>query len=150
MRTCALLLLSAGLVSAADNADDAVKKEVAKLQGTWSATSLRWNGKDMPTDGKLAIQFVFKGDQATVKSSKAVEKEYAKITFKLDPSTDPPVVDLVVSGGVQKDAKIEGIYRIKDDELTICAKVFGMDRPTVFESPEGSSIVLMVLKREKP
>jgi uncharacterized protein (TIGR03067 family) len=149
MRTCALLLLSAGLAGAADQADDAVKKDVAKLQGTWTATSLRWNGKDMPTDGKTAIQFVFKDNQATVKSSKAVEKEYAKITFKLDPSTEPRLVDLIISAGVQKDAKIEGIYRIKDDELTICAKVFGMDRPAAFESPDGSSIVLIVLKREK-
>ncbi|MBY0525368.1 MAG: TIGR03067 domain-containing protein [Gemmataceae bacterium] len=149
MRTFALLLLSTSLVGADDKADDAVKKEVAKLQGAWTTISLRWNGKDMPTDGKFGIQFVFKNDQATVKSSEAVEKEYAKITFKLDPSTNPPVVDLVVSSGIQKDAKIEGIYKIKDDELTICAKVFGMDRPTEFDSPEGASIVLIVLKREK-
>lgn len=145
---CLLLLVGAGFGVAADN-DDAVKKEVAKLQGTWTATSLRWNGKDMGTEGKLAIQFVFKDDQATVKSSKDVEKEYAKITFKLDPSTSPAIVDMLVSAGVQKDAKIEGIYKIKDDELTICAKVFGVDRPTEFESPGGSSIVLLVLKKEK-
>ena len=56
---------------------------------------------------------------------------------------------LVIAAGVQKDAVLEGIYQIKDDELTICAKVFGMERPTEFVSKEGSSTVLLVLKKEK-
>jgi hypothetical protein len=39
---------------------------------------------------------------------------------------------------------------VKDEEMTICAKVFGnKERPTDFESPEGASIVLLVLKRDK-
>src|SRR5262245_8074295 len=146
--------MSAGLVSAvaADDtpATDAVRKDIARFQGTWKTTSLRWNGKDLDTDGKFAMQFVFNDAEATIESSKEVKKEYAKITFMLDPSTSPPCVDLKIAAGVQKDAVIEGIYELKDDELKICAKVFGNDRPAAFESAEGSSIVLIVLKREKP
>ena len=44
---------------------------------------------------------------------------------------------------------MEGIYQLKDDELKICLKVLGGDRPSEFNAPEGSSIVLMVLKRNK-
>ena len=99
---------------------------------------------------KYKLKFVFKGDQASVEGNAAVKKEYAKISFKLDPSTTPGCVDMTIGAGVQKDAVIEGIYQLKDDELRICARVFGKDRPIEFSSPEGSSIVLLVLKREKP
>jgi len=148
MTAKSLLVLACGfLVAADDAADKAAKKEVAKLQGTWKATSLQYNGKDIAD--KYPIQLVFKDDLATVASSKEVEKEYTKITFKPDPSTDPMCVDLVIAAGVQKDAVLEGIYKIKDDELTICAKVFGKERPTEFASKEGTSIVLIVLKKDK-
>jgi uncharacterized protein (TIGR03067 family) len=148
MKARALLVVACALLVAADDAaDKAAKQEVAKLQGTWKATTLEYNGKDIAN--KYPIQLVFKDDLATVGSSKEVEKEYTKITFKPDPSTDPKCVDLIIAAGIQKDAKLEGIYKIKDDELTICAKVFGMERPTEFASKEGSSIVLIVLKKEK-
>jgi len=147
MKAKALLVVVCGLLVGADDAADKAKKEVAKLQGTWKATTLQYNGKDIA--GKYPIQLVFKDDLATVGSSKEVEKEYTKITFKPDPSTDPKAVDLVIAAGVQKDAVLEGIYKINDDELTICAKVFGQERPTEFASKEGSSTVLIVLKKEK-
>jgi uncharacterized protein (TIGR03067 family) len=147
MKAKVWLVVACGLLIGADDAADKAKKEVAKLQGTWKATSLQYNGMDIAD--KYPIQLVFKDGQATVGSSKEVEKEYTKIIFKPDPSTDPKAVDLVIAAGVQKDAVLEGIYKIKDDELTICAKVFGQERPTEFASKEGSSIVLVVLKKEK-
>jgi uncharacterized protein (TIGR03067 family) len=64
--------------------------------------------------------------------------------------TKPKAIDLVVGEGTQKDAAIEGIYEWKDDELTLCAKVLGKERPTTFASPDGGSVVLLVLKRDKP
>jgi uncharacterized protein (TIGR03067 family) len=57
--------------------------------------------------------------------------------------------DLTVSIGTQKDAKMEGIYEVKGDEFKLCVKVFGNDRPTTFDSPEGSSVALVVFKKEK-
>jgi uncharacterized protein (TIGR03067 family) len=56
-------------------------------------------------------------------------------------------MDITIAAGSQTDATMEGIYELKDDELRICAKVFGKDRPSEFAAPEGSSIVLLTLKR---
>jgi uncharacterized protein (TIGR03067 family) len=138
----------AGLLLAADAPPDPAKEALTKLEGTWTTTSLHYNGKDITK--KYPLKFIFKGDLATIEGTNAVKKEYAKIAFKLDPSTTPACVDMTIAGGTQKDAVIEGIYELKADELKICAKVVGKDRPGEFASPEGSSIVLLVLKRENP
>jgi uncharacterized protein (TIGR03067 family) len=151
MKATALLGLTCLLLIAADKPEEAVKKELEKLQGTWTVTNLRYNGKDFPTEGKNVIKFVFNGDQVTVEGDKSVQKEYAKLAWKLDPNAQPLAVDMTITSGIQRDAVIEGIYKVKDDELTVCAKVFGTkERPTQFDSPAGASVVLLVLKRDKP
>jgi uncharacterized protein (TIGR03067 family) len=127
----------------------APEKKADKLDGTWVPSKLVYNGKDLTNDNKVKFKLVFKGKQVTVAGTEAVEKEYAKLTFKLDPSTTPKLIDLTVSAGIQKDAVMEGIYELTKDELKICTKVFGKDRPAEFSSPMGSSIVLLVLKRDK-
>jgi uncharacterized protein (TIGR03067 family) len=119
-------------------------KEIEKFQGTWSISELTYNGKD---HGKLKFNFVFKGTDAVVEGDEKVKVEYARIKVKLDPTTMPKLCDITVVGGIQKDAVMEEIYEFKGEELRICAKVFGKDRPTEFSSPDGSSIVLMVLKK---
>src|SRR5262249_22487234 len=142
------VLLLCGIVWAEEGDKDA-RSEVKKLKGTWKTAKLIWNGKDYLAGGKKGFNFVFKGDVATIEGNDAVKKEYAKIRVKLDLSTTPKIMDITVLGGVQKDAVIEGIYELKGDELKICAKVFGKDRPSEFASPAGSSIALLVLKREE-
>jgi len=132
-----------------DEASDAVERELKKLEGTWSTKELIYNGKDFLASGKSNFNFVFKGAEATIEGNDAVKKEYAKIRVKLDLTTKPKTMDITVAAGIQKDAVIEGIYELKEDELKICAKVFGNERPTEFSSPEGASVVLLVLKREK-
>ena len=148
MNRLLLCVVAFPLLLAADKDKADPKKELAKLDGTWTMTSIEYNGKSFD---KLAnqLQFVIKDGKATVTGSKDVEKEYAKLTFTLDPSTTPKLLDMAVTAGVQKDSVMEGIYELKEDELRICAKVLGKDRPTKFEAPDGSSTCLLVLKREK-
>lgn len=142
-----LLALTAGTLLAADARADA-KKTLAGLQGTWTTERLEYNGKDMTEKFKLTL--LIKGEQITVKGNDEVKKEYAKASFKIDPSTTPPLMDLKVLGGTQKDATMEGIYELKGDQLRMCIKVFGNERPTKFATAEGASTALLVLKREKP
>jgi uncharacterized protein (TIGR03067 family) len=145
MRLKLLLPVVACLLVAASDTDEAAKKDLDKLRGTWETASLTYNGKDHAADAKF--RFVFKGDQAVVTGNQAIEKEYAKLKFKLDPTTTPRCADITVAGGVQLNAVIEGIYELKGDELRLCLKVFGQDRPLEFASPAGSSIALLVMKR---
>ncbi|MBI3407783.1 MAG: TIGR03067 domain-containing protein [Planctomycetes bacterium] len=148
MRMICVCLLACLLTGASlAGGSDVVKKDLKALQGAWAVEALEFNGKDLA--GKHKLTFIFKDDVATIEGDDAVQKEYAKIGFKLDPSTNPKCLDITVAGGVQKDAKIEGIYELKGDELRLCVLVFGNERPTEFKSPGGSSIALLTLKRKK-
>lgn len=148
MRPKLLAVLAVALLGAAGDEPSAeAKKDLAKLQGTWETVSLNYNGKDFPADGSGSFRFVFKGDQITVTGNKAIQKEYARIKFKLDPATTPRLVDLTVSAGSQLNAAMEGIYEIKGDELRLCVKVFGKERPLEFDAPAGASVALLVMKR---
>jgi uncharacterized protein (TIGR03067 family) len=128
---------------AADEASE--KKEIDKFQGTWSVSELTYDGKDQ---GDYKFNFVFKGSEATIEGNDKVKVDYAKIKIKVDSSATPKILDITVAGGLQKNTVIEGIYEFKDKNLRICARVIGKERPTEFAAPEGSNVVLLVLKRE--
>jgi uncharacterized protein (TIGR03067 family) len=148
MSNLSVLLAAILLLPAAGPQDDAGKKELEKLKGTWTTESIEYNGKQHEKLAKQ-LRFVFQGNAATVEGNDQVKKEYAKFTFKLDPAATPKLFDLTIAAGVQKDAVMEGIYELKGDQLRICLKVLGQERPAEFTSPEGASVALLVLKREK-
>jgi uncharacterized protein (TIGR03067 family) len=146
MKRC-LLMVCVVLSLAADKKDPA-KEELKKLQGTWEAAKVTYNGDDLSEDDTGKISMTVKGDQATVGASKKIKGEYGKVKLKLDPSTTPATIDISIAVGGQKGVTLEGIYKLEKDKLTVCAKVLGMDRPAKFESPAGESIVLIVLKKK--
>ena len=135
-----VISLGAAVAPAAD------KKELAKFAGIWALQELTYDGEVH----KLKFNVVFKGGEGRVEGNDSVQSEYAKIKFKLDPSAKPQTIDITVAAGSQTDSTMEAIYELKDDELRICAKVFGTGRPKEFASPNGSSVVLLVLKRKTP
>jgi uncharacterized protein (TIGR03067 family) len=126
---------------------EAAKKETAKLQGTWKVTSVIYNGKDFYEKGQTQFDFVIKGDQIVVQGNDAVRKEYARLRFTLDPTTMPKIFDLTVTDGIQAKTKMEGIYQMKGDDLKLCVRIFGLNRPNEFAAAAGSSNALLVLKR---
>jgi uncharacterized protein (TIGR03067 family) len=133
----------------AEEKKPALKGDLKKLQGTWKATSLTYNGEEVSTEGKGKLRLVFKGDVGTVEADKEVKKEYAKIKVKLDESVKPRIIDSTIQAGGQKGTTLEGIYKLEGDKLTFCVKVLGTDRPAKFESPAGESIALVVFERVK-
>jgi uncharacterized protein (TIGR03067 family) len=144
---CFCLLLSLVAVAPLIGQQEKAKKDIDVIQGTWLVEALEYNGTEFKD--KFKLSFMIKGDVMTVEGDGEVKKEYAKLTLKLDSATSPKCIDMKVTDGVQMDVTMEGIYELKNDELRLCVKVFGQDRPGEFKSPDGSSIALLKLKRQK-
>jgi uncharacterized protein (TIGR03067 family) len=142
--------LMPALAVAGGDGKEAAKEELKKLQGTWKAVSVTYNGKDFFEKGQATFDFIVKGDEIVVQGNDAVKKEYARLKFKLDPSTMPRIFDLTVTGGIQLNVKMEGIYEVNGEELKLCVRIFGTDRPNKFEAPSGSSNAYLVLKKQAP
>lgn len=143
-----LAALAVALVAADAPKDDA-KKDLDKLQGTWTIASATYDGADLPNDLASKLSFHIKGDQFTVKGDEETVKEYKTITLKLEPATTPRSVDFVVGQGSEKGNTIEGIYEITGpDEFKVAAKLDAKERPTEFKSPENSHIALITFKRQ--
>ncbi len=145
----ALTLLAIGFaisaqVGAQDSKDDAVKKELAKLTGTWKVTLFEIDGKKPRTDDELEKFLVtFDADgKCTVQLN---GKVIVESTNKIDPAKTPKTLDqtFTMGGGGAGNTSL-AIYELKDDTLKACYADPGDPRPTKFK---GNTLV--VYKRQK-
>ncbi len=148
MKTRCLAVLAVGLLLAAD-AKDTKKKDLDKLQGTWTASAIEYNGEKVLGDLVKELKVVVKDDTLTVKGEDPEVTKYGKATLKIDPATTPKVVDVSITGGDEKGTTFEAIYEVDKDEWKLCLKPFGKERPAKFESKADSGDVLIVFQREK-
>src|SRR5260370_16956496 len=85
-QTVSVLIAAVLLIAADDKKDEAVKKELEKLQGDWSMGSSERNGQKLPEDAVKEYTRTIKDGQITVfVSSKAV----VEATFRIDPPNKP-------------------------------------------------------------
>jgi uncharacterized protein (TIGR03067 family) len=119
------------------------KTDKDNLQGTWIPVSAEEAGTKVPKE-KIKdrnFEMVISGDKITL----PIKDESKEVRFKLDPSKKPKHIDLLMG----KDKTAKGIYLLKGDTLKLCVeKEPDSDRPTKF-STEGTTHVLIVLKRKK-
>jgi uncharacterized protein (TIGR03067 family) len=139
----------AALATAADK-EDAVKAEREKLQGVWQAT--KWideDGDAAPAEETKNYTMEFKGEEIIIRADAKDSGRAHK--FRIDPSQKPKWIDVETSGL----PVAEGIYKLDDEELTICI-VSGerngktAPRPTEFEAKKKEKYTVFVLKKRKP
>jgi len=146
MTRCALLVLTAGLLVAAEDAkDDAAKKDLKKMEGSWVLSSGVDNGKKA-SDTKLKdSRLTFEEDKHTVK----VDGKTYKGTHTLDATKKPKTIDVMDTEGPFKGKTVLGIYELDGDEFKICYAAPGKDRPKDFSAKAGTGHHSHVWKREK-
>jgi uncharacterized protein (TIGR03067 family) len=120
-----------------------MRDDLELLQGTWSVTSLEVDGQQMSGDMLADAQIVIKGNRF---SSTGMGATY-KGTLKLDPSTDPPWLDMKFDAGPEKGNTNLGIYKIDGKIWKLCLATRGPVRPSRFSSTPGSGFALEVLTR---
>jgi len=135
-----------GLVLAvgAPGEKDAPKKEAPTVVGEWDSEKAVQGGMERPLpDGGIKITFTTDGKFLFKKGANDEQTG----SYKADATKSPSEIDITPPN---EDAPHIGIFKIDGDTLTICLADKGStDRPTKFESPDGTKIMLITLKRVK-
>ena len=140
--TAILLIASAGLVlNAATASRDAVRGDVARLQGTWSIVSVKIDGQPLNMDMLKAAKLSIRGASYSFRLDQTVWE----LTFQVDESKTPKAIDLYVVKGPEQGKTYHGIYKLDDEVYTICRTIEpGKDRPRTFGTAPDSGLIMVV------
>jgi uncharacterized protein (TIGR03067 family) len=141
------IVFVAVILGAGGAGDDAGKKELKKLEGTWKVVRMEVAGVKMPQAAYEHVTIAIDGDKLSFRDK---GKVYEEIECVLDPAKKPREIDLHYVAGLKKGVLELGIYEIDGDVLKICQLLKTgkkQTRPGSLDSPKDSPQQLMVLKR---
>jgi uncharacterized protein (TIGR03067 family) len=142
-----VIVVAGCLLLAAAGEPEAVKKDMAQLQGDWAMVSGEIDTQAMPDEYVKSATRVAKGDETTVMIGK---KLFLKAKFSIDPTKKPKTIDYTMTDGPTKGKTQLGIYELDGDTVKFCFASPGQDRPADFTTAKGSGRTLSVWKRVKP
>jgi uncharacterized protein (TIGR03067 family) len=140
-----VLALGCTLLAGAQDTKEAVKKELAKLEGTWQAASITADGKEPPAEALKHHTLVIKDGNFTY----SVGKMVLEGKLQLDPSKSPKTVDSVRTTGPEKGTVRKGIYELTDTTFQVCLAPVGKERPSAFTAKEGTGNTMTLWKKAK-
>ena len=133
-----------------DDKKDASKKEADKLQGVWGVTGGQTQNMGFGVavapgggGGEPSIRMTLSGDKLTW-TNVPIFGAAGEGRITLDPSKNPPTVDLKQGDKVRK-----GLYKQEGDKLFLCFGAAGGDRPQNIDKP-GNGEVKLTLVRYRP
>jgi uncharacterized protein (TIGR03067 family) len=119
-------LVTAALLSTRADDNQAVKKDLAQLEGEWSMVSGTADGFPIPDAMLPNSKRVCKGDELTATVGGQLVMK-AKIT--IDPTRKPKTIDYQVIDGPTKGKKHLGIYEVDGATMKSCFAAPGAERP---------------------
>lgn len=141
----ATTLLTSCLLIAAEPAPEAIKKDMALLEGEWTMVSAERAGQPLPDDLLKTAKRVAKDGETTVTIGGSV---FVKAKYTVDPSKKPKTIDYTLTEGTNKGKTQLGIYEFDADTVKFCFGGIGYTRPTDFTANAESGRTLSVWKRE--
>ena len=144
MRSRNILLALIGLAIlplASAAADDAL---LASLQGVWNAQSMEVEGKPGPAEALKHLRFTFDGKMLLVRGNHGDERE-EQCQYKIDSTKTPKELDVTP---VQEQMKLQGIFDLQGDVMTVCVRRGGGGRPTSFDTTTGQGLVKIIFKKQ--
>jgi uncharacterized protein (TIGR03067 family) len=144
MKWQCLMVVTAGLLVAAQPPDSRGRKELAKLQGTWTVAEAVRDGK--ADDAAKGNTVTIEGDRFTTRAGSEVLREG---TLKLDPTKSPKTVNATYTRGPNQGKTALGVYRVEGDTWTLFYSVPGKPRPTSILPTSGQGQLRLVLRRTR-
>lgn len=141
-----IILLALGRDVRADE-EDAVKRELQALKGTWTLVSREADGKKLGEEELKGV--VATRDEEGNVSVRRGDQVLYEANGKIDPTKKPKTVDVTYTAGPNKGQVLLGIYETDGDTHRVCIAQAGGARPTEFSAKAGSGQILVVYKREK-
>jgi uncharacterized protein (TIGR03067 family) len=138
------LALTIGLV--ASSGDEAVKKDLAQLEGVWRITLVEVEGVQQPAASFAAHKVILwnGGDFVVVQGPKVTRGK-----FKVDPTKTPKLYEQTVTRGPANGRAFSCIYETDGDTYKLCGSFRGGPPPAAFETKPGSGLIFQVLARTK-
>lgn len=126
--------------------DDAAKKDLAALQGTWTLVAMEVDGKPVAPEKLKDTTLTIKGN----KYSLLTRQQLHEVEISLAPGKTPKEIDMKFLDGPNKDRVGRGIYQQDGDTLKICR---GLDpqqeRPQNFKT-EGQINTFVLVWQKQP
>jgi uncharacterized protein (TIGR03067 family) len=120
------------------------KKELEKLQGTWTHLSREEGGKQVVGEAK-DIKFVITGDKWTL--GRDGESGQAGTLKIVDAASTPKKFDLVITDGPNKGKVVLSVYAVDGDVLKYCGNLEA--RPPSLQTKPGDGSYCNSYKRLK-
>jgi uncharacterized protein (TIGR03067 family) len=136
----ALLVVSVGLLIAADAKNDDAKKELKSLSGSYVMVSGESKAERLSEESIKKAKLVMEGDKYTADFG----GDAVKGTLKIDPSKAPKEIDATDADG----KTILGIYQFEKGRFTVCFAPPGKERPKEFSVKVGTGDFIHVWQKQ--
>lgn len=118
---------------------------VQQLKGSWTIVSGVNQGKPIAADSLKGSRVIF--GENTIIVLDAELKELYKTSYKLTGQKPPFQINMTTEVPNQEPTRGLGLIEFRDSGLRLCYALPGGQRPTKFESREGSKHMLFEMKR---
>ena len=139
------------LVAGVAIADEAGKKFLKEIEGTYTATEMKRSGEAAPDEFLKTITLTIKGDAFTIQFKDAAKIETKSATVVIDASQKPIAIDLTPKEGPEAGKPVLGIIKVEKDTVIYCWADRGdkVERPKEFSSTKENKHFLIVMKKMK-
>ncbi len=136
--TFATLVVLAAAVAA--DSDD----ELKPFQGVWRIAEANLAGRDHLDDFQ-GMKLIICGKNYVIDFGDNSDKG----TITVDPTKTPQHIDLTTrADGPFKGRTLPGIYEFRDNRIILCLNSEKPERPTKFEAPEKTPLMLLIFRRD--
>jgi uncharacterized protein (TIGR03067 family) len=126
--------------------EEKAKKDLGRMQGSWTMQALEINGKDVPIDKLQGTVLTIKGEEYRTKIK---DKELFGFRIKLDPSKDPKALDMIQKQPDGSEQVIKGIYVFENDVFKMCRGLKAeQERPNQFATWPDTGYFVVTWKKQ--